>query len=145
MAKLYKLTNRKRMTRNQTLWGKNVTNMATGAGTELCSIDVIHAYRHPIVALLCNGYHAGITNPMLWEAEGDVVSFDNQKVGVKKLTTTKRLRSPTGRQLDLISVGIANEFNCHCYAALEYHSYQKVSRFINRFCKKRNIPIPGAK
>ena len=96
--KLYKMTDKNSKTRtghpNETQWGENVTHKAEGTGTELCSEDVIHAYRDPVQAVMMNPIHANIDNPQLWECEGDVVAGDSTKVGCKELTTLKKIPVP---------------------------------------------------
>ncbi len=97
--KLYKLTNRYGMTRNYTQWGPGKTNSVQSTiwsgysgSPQLCTTDVIHAYVHPLQMLLNRASHGfGGTSKQLWEAEGDVVVYDSGKVGVRSLTTTKRV------------------------------------------------------
>src|SRR6185312_2794598 len=98
MTRLYKLTDRQESTYNDTVWGENVTHSipADRPGFKLCSSQVIHAYEHPVIAVLLNPVHAGFYHPLLWEAEGEVVVRDGQlKCGVKKLTTLRRIPLPT--------------------------------------------------
>ena len=93
--KLYKLTDKYGKTRNDTQWGEGVTHAASGRGTNLCSDGFIHAYEHPLIALLMNPAHAGFDTPRLWEAEGDVVKRDGQtKCGCRSLTTVRELPLP---------------------------------------------------
>jgi len=80
--KLYKLTDENGMTRDDTTWGEGVTE------------DVIHAYRNENLAYFLNPIHANFRNPILWEAEGDVVVEDWGKVGCFALRTIKRLDAP---------------------------------------------------
>ena len=68
MAKLYKLTDSCGRTRDGTRWGPGVSHSGTGKG-ELCGPGWIHAYEHPLVAVLMNPIHANFQNPRLWEAE----------------------------------------------------------------------------
>ena len=76
-------------------WGAGVSHTATGTGTRLCSPDVIHAYTHPLLAVLLNPIHADYQNPKLWRCEGDVVADDHGlKVGVKTLTTIEEMPLP---------------------------------------------------
>ena len=83
---LYKLTRQDFTTYNETLWGENVTHEAMGEGIQLCTEDVIHAYLSPELAVLLNPIHADYDNPVLWEAEGEiVVNKDNTKVGCKEV------------------------------------------------------------
>mgnify|MGYP001609670390 CR=1 FL=1 len=49
--KLYKLTDRKGQTQNETQWGEGITHTAAGSGTTLCTDNVIHAYVDPLLAV----------------------------------------------------------------------------------------------
>jgi hypothetical protein len=91
----YKLTDQDNKTKNDTLWGENVTHKASGTGNKLCSSNVIHAYDTPYQALLMNPNHADILNPKLWIADGEnEVNNDGTKVGLKSLTTIKQIEIP---------------------------------------------------
>ena len=97
MTTLYKLTRQDNTTSDgATLeWGAGVSHTATGTGTQLCSPDVIHAYTHPLLAVLLNPIHANYKNPKLWRCEGEVVANDHGlKVGVKTLTTIEEIPLP---------------------------------------------------
>ena len=95
MIKLYKLTDSCGKTRNDTQWGPGVSHSGTGKG-ELCGPGWIHAYEHPLVAVLMNPIHANFQNPRLWEAEGEVGLRDGQiKCGCKTLTTTREIPLPS--------------------------------------------------
>ena len=78
----------------ETLWMEGLIVSASAEGTELCTNQVIHAYTSPLLALLLNPIHANIENPQLWEAEGEVVATDGLKVGVKSLTTLRKIEVP---------------------------------------------------
>jgi hypothetical protein len=93
--KLYKLTEQDGTTYKGTCqWGENVTHTADGKG-ELCTEHWLHAYTHPILAILLNPMHADIRKPKLWEAKGRIGKTDRGlKVGTRKLTTTKELPVP---------------------------------------------------
>jgi hypothetical protein len=91
---LYKLTTQANTTFDDTLWGEGVTHTAKGAGTQLCSSDVIHAYEDPLLAVLLNPIHANIQNPKLWEADGTPVTKACDKVGCKSLTTKQKVPLP---------------------------------------------------
>ena len=94
MIKLYKLTDRDGQTRNDTQWGPGVSHSGTGEG-ELCGPGWIHAYEHPLVAVLMIPIHARFKNPRLWEAEGEVGLRDGQlKCGCKTLTTIREIPLP---------------------------------------------------
>ena len=104
---LYKLTRQDFTTYKNTKWGENVTHEAMGEGIQLCTEDVIHAYLSPELAVLFNPIHAKYENPVLWEAEGEVVvNEDNTKVGVKKLTTIRQIPLPEITVIQKIAFGI---------------------------------------
>ena len=91
---IYKLTDKDGKTRNDTQWGPGVSHSGTGQG-ELCGPGWIHAYEHPLVAVLLNPIHANIQNPRLWEAEGEIAIRDGQiKCGCKTLTTVREIPIP---------------------------------------------------
>lgn len=93
-TKLYKLTNANGQTRNNTQWGKGMTHSGTGEG-ELCSEGWIHAYTHPLLAVLFNPIHAKFETPRLWEARGfGKKKSDGLKVGFQSLTTVKEIPLP---------------------------------------------------
>jgi len=95
MIKLYKLTDRDGQTRGGTQWGPGVSHSGTGEG-ELCGPGWIHAYEHPLIAVLMNPIHAKFKNPRLWEAEGEVGLRDGQiKCGCKTLTTIREIPLPS--------------------------------------------------
>ena len=54
MITLYKLTDGDGQTRGGTQWGPGVSHSGTGKG-ELCGPGWIHAYEHPLIAVLLNG------------------------------------------------------------------------------------------
>lgn len=94
--KLYKLTDENGRTHGGTQWGEGVSHRATGAkNQDLCSDGWIHAYKHPLLAVLLNPIHANFQNPQLWEAEGKIEKRDGQlKAGVRRLTTVRRIPLP---------------------------------------------------
>ncbi len=91
---LYKLTNEHGKTQNDTQWGPGVSHSGTGEGG-LCGPGWIHAYEHPLIAVLMNPMQADFKNPRLWEAEGEVGLRDGQfKCGCKTLTTIREIPLP---------------------------------------------------
>jgi hypothetical protein len=95
MSNLYKLTDGDGQTRGPTQWGPGVSHSGTGEG-ELCGPGWIHAYEHPLIAVLMNPTHADFKNPRLWEAEGEVGLRDGQlKCGCKALTTVREIPLPS--------------------------------------------------
>lgn len=98
--KLYKLTRRNGETRRNTKWGPGVTNSVSDhaflLSPQLCSYTVIHAYLHPLQMLIYRGRHGFFGSLHLWEAEGEVVVHDYTKVGVRSLTTVKKISMAFG-------------------------------------------------
>ena len=94
MTKLYKLTTCSSQTYNGCQWGENVTHRRSGKGG-LCTAAWLHAYTHPLLAMLLNPIHANFTQPQLWECKGDVGMDDRGlKVGCTRLTTLFQLPVP---------------------------------------------------
>ena len=108
--KLYKLTDQNFLTFNKTLWGENITHdLGKFTGDRklvLCTKDVIHTYTHPLQAIFFQPIHGAIKNPILWEAEGDIIISDYTKVGVRKLTTIKQIFLPILTLEEKIEIGI---------------------------------------
>ena len=92
---MIKLTKQDGTTKNNTAWGEGVTHRLTPCERpEMCSGDVLHAYTSLNVAFLMNPMHAGISDPRVFEAEGEIVVSDSLKVGCFSLTTTKEISAP---------------------------------------------------
>src|SRR3990167_1983702 len=90
----YKLTDQGNRTRNNTLWGENVTNEILAdlcdATKPLCTQHWFHYYEHPLIAILMNQSDANIENPRIWLAEATGLIKQNEfKSGCTKLTTIK--------------------------------------------------------
>jgi hypothetical protein len=93
--RLFKLTDEKNRTFNRITWGENITiELAPVDNPKLCTKSVLHAYKSPELAILLNPLHAGIKNPILWEAEGDICVEDWGKVGCFTLTTIRKIPIP---------------------------------------------------
>lgn len=110
MSTLYKLTTQDHKTRkgayNECQWGEGVSHSGKGVG-DLCGDGYIHAYTHPLLAVLLNPIHAAIVNPVLWECAGDVVLSDNGlKVGCVTLTTVRRVPLPEVTTTQRVAFGI---------------------------------------
>lgn len=92
--KYYKLTDTNNCTKN-TQWGEGITHKATGQGNQLCSLDVIHVYNHPLKAVMFNPIHADFPEYHLWEVKVEkVVANDTLKVGVKQCTSVRQIDAP---------------------------------------------------
>lgn len=71
-----------------------MSHSGTGEGG-LCGPGWIHAYEHPLIAVLMNPIHADFKTPRLWEAEGEIAIRDGQlKCGCKALTTVREIPLP---------------------------------------------------
>ncbi len=121
--KLYKLTDQDHMTQGNTKWGANVTRRVKRVAKEprLCSQDVLHAYKSKELALLLNPIHAGLSSPVIWEAEGKVVAQDYGKVGVFELTTTHMIRLPKWYQDPTTRKRVQVMFAILCAEAVLHH------------------------
>jgi hypothetical protein len=78
-------------------WAVGVEHKTAGTGTQLCTADVIHAYEHPLIAVLMNPVHADF-NPArmrLFVAEGEIVAREVQlKCGVHALKIVEEIPVP---------------------------------------------------
>jgi hypothetical protein len=108
MTTYYKLTTQEGMTQNNTQWGENLTHEATGDIQKgLCSDAWIHAYTHPLLAVLMNPAHADIENPILWEGKGEgEAKFEPLKCGFRKFTTLKKIPLPEITYVQKVAFGI---------------------------------------
>ena len=102
--KLFKLTDSDFCTHKNTKWGENVTQSVTGE-VILCK-NALHAYTDPRLAVIFNPIHSGFTNPILWEAEGNVVVKDHTKVGCDRLTTIRQIPIPKISNEQLVKFAI---------------------------------------
>jgi len=110
VMKLYKLTDEKNQTWDKCQWGKNVTHKASGKGG-LCSEGWIHAYEHPLLAVLHNPIHGNYDPETmhLWECKTTDKNpkRDGQlKLGVRNLTTKKQIPLPAINITQRIAYGI---------------------------------------
>ena len=108
MTIYYKLTTQEGKTKNNTQWGENLTHEATGdIKQDLCSDAWIHAYTHPLLAVLMNPVHANIKNPILWEGNGEgKAKFEPLKCGFRKFTTLRQIPLPEVTDVQKIAFGI---------------------------------------
>jgi len=96
VTQLYKLTDKDDRTQGGCQWGPGVEHSGTGEG-ELCGPGWIHAYEHPLLAILHNPIHANFdpTTMHLWECEGEISKRDGQiKCGCKTLRTIREMPVP---------------------------------------------------
>ncbi len=97
MVTCYKLTSSRMLTKNDTLWGENITHeLPIREIYTLCSGDVIHGYPSAELAVLMDIIHGRyLPNGILWECEGEEVIFDGTKSGYRALTTLKQIPIPS--------------------------------------------------
>lgn len=95
---LYKVTDSDGCTRGGTQWGPGITHSAKGSPSQDINSDGwIHAYEHPVLALIFKSLHADHTaNPKrLWEAEGTIGKrCGHIKCGCRSLTTVREIPFP---------------------------------------------------
>jgi len=97
MVTLYKLTDGEMMTFRGFKWRLGVPAVPryTHRSSYMCGPGILHAYRGPELALMCNYLHANIPRPRLFVAVApNVIAEDGAKVGVHKLTLTRELMVP---------------------------------------------------
>jgi hypothetical protein len=129
MATWYKLTDKDGYTRkgkeNKCLWGENITHTATGKGSQLCSRDLIHVYRNPLIASFMNPFHADFKNPLLWECEanGECAHEGQLKSGFKTVTTIRRI--------DLPVITLEQRIRISIYCALKQYSAPSFVKWAN--------------
>jgi hypothetical protein len=111
MSIVYKLTNEIMQTglsRNAKLtqWEIGIKQETNGKG-DLGGPGWLHAYTHPLLAVLFNPVHANFKNPRLFVAEGDIQKTDNgQKVGLTSLVLIKEIDLPKISLTQKIAFGI---------------------------------------
>jgi hypothetical protein len=113
MTTVYKLTDSKSQTKNQTQWGENITHTADGGDHALCSEYWLHAYRDPLTAILLNPAHGGFDaqTMQLWECEAEIGKDAGDKIGCTKITTLRQIPLPqvTTTQRCAFAILIAKE------------------------------------
>src|SRR3972149_3249413 len=97
--KLFKLTDQQGYTQKElfgeTKWREGFTlSLPPVEDPQLCTAQVIHAYKNLNLGLLLNPAQANIQNPLIWECEGNVCIEDWGKVGVFSLTTIQKVEPP---------------------------------------------------
>ena len=101
----YKLTDKNGNTRNNTHWEVGTTHEATGDLSQgLCSNAYIHVYDDPLIAVIMNGRHANIIEPILWRCEvsGDSL-VESLKSGYRVVTMLERVELPILSKEQLIA------------------------------------------
>lgn len=103
---LYKLTDQKMQTRNGFQWKLGRTETASGEG-DLCGPGWLHAYTHPLLAVLLNSIHADIENPRLFECKGEIGKEDHGlKVGCTSVTPLQEIPLPEITTAQRVRFGI---------------------------------------
>ena len=93
---VYKLTDQNLQTYRGFQYQIGVPAVANGIG-ELCGPGWLHAYSHPLLALLLNPIHANIQNPRLWRAKAKAPVKDDKgrKLGTSELMVLEELVIPS--------------------------------------------------
>ncbi len=93
--KLIKLTDREGKTHNGTSWKVGASHTVPPiSNPQLCSKDVLHAYKNINLALLLNPYDAFFLNPRIYEIEGEIAVEDWGQVGCFSQKVLKKLPIP---------------------------------------------------
>ena len=92
--RLWKFTDENDQTRGGMQWGENVTHGPTSGEGNLCAPGWLHAYVDLRLGVMVSPVHLSFTAQHLWEAEGEVGKTDGLKVGVRTLTTIRRVEPP---------------------------------------------------
>jgi len=85
---------------------------------QLCTPDVIHAYRSAPLALMLNPSHANLDPFLVWIAEGDICVEDWGKCGCFSLTTCETLEMPEWFTDTTIRKRVTVRFACLCARAV---------------------------
>ena len=114
----YKLVSQKYTTHGNTLWrdakGKWLQVSATGKGNRLCTSGVLHFYDHPVLAVLFNPVHAGISRPRLLKIRTSrPVAHDELKGGCKYACAVDELPVPALSRTQIVEFGIRVALRVH--------------------------------
>ena len=90
---IYKFTDQSMQTRNGHQWDLMVPQEDTCANG-LCARGCLHAYRHPLLAVLFNRIYGDIQKPRLFEGLGVVALDDGTKLGCTWLRLDKEIEVP---------------------------------------------------
>lgn len=95
MTQIYKLLNRDRTSYGGYPWIIGAWSITSGEG-DLCGPGWLHAYTHPMLAVLLNPIHANIADPVLYLAEGGGQVRDDHglKVGYTRMRIMMALPLP---------------------------------------------------
>ena len=103
----YKLLNKDLTTHGGFQWKVGKTYTIDKPGTTMCSDEVFHCYESPATAVIFNGRHANIQNPVCYSVEvGDIVADDGLKMGTKSMTLIEQVNLPvfTNRQYRVFAI-----------------------------------------
>lgn len=105
---LYKVTDSRGCTRGGTQWGPGITHTAKGdPSQDLNSDGWIHAYEHPVLALIFKSLHTdpGQAVKRLWEADGIVERrCGHIKCACRTLTTVREIAFPDLSLMELADI-----------------------------------------
>jgi hypothetical protein len=104
MTKIWKFTSKYHFTKNNTHWVVNRPNKIENKEIRgLCTSSWLHAYEHPVLAVLFRKRHINsyYNSYVFWEGEGEIGITDGTKCGCKEITLNKIVDLPilTERQL----------------------------------------------
>lgn len=104
---IFKLTDQNMQTYDGFQWELGKTYEASGKG-DLCGSGWLHAYEHPLLAILHNPIHAGIENPRLFRgvAEGKILRDGQMKLRAQWVTLLEEIPLPQITLEQKITYGI---------------------------------------
>ena len=106
--KVYKLTDENMQTHNGFQWEIGKWVGADGSG-ELCGPGWLHAYEHPLLAVLHNPIHADFMRPRLFEAwtgNGKIRKDGQMKLGSTKIKLVREIPLPKVTLTQNVAYGI---------------------------------------
>jgi len=129
--KLYKLTDEKGQTKNETQWGEGVTHSIPFSKREvkMCSDGVLHGYKNLDLGLLMNPVHACISHEKIriFIANGEIEIDDEIKVGCYEMTTEKEIEVPPWFKNEKIRLMVQLQFAILCADLILHISEKKYS------------------
>jgi len=104
---LCKLTDQKMQTYGGYQWTLGEWSEADGV-FELCGSGWLHAYTHPLLAVLLNPIHADVSSPRLFVIETDGERKDDRglKVGFTRMRLVREMPLPTMTPVQIAAFGV---------------------------------------
>jgi hypothetical protein len=142
---LYKLTKSDMTTKNGFRYEIGKRASAEGTGFALCSGDFLHAYEHPVMAVLMNVCHADFHDYRMFkcEGEGEFIRDGKMKIGIKHLTPIEELCLPMLTEEQLITIALKLVIPRECRAMSPQYR-EILENFLNGWLIDTNTPCHHA-